>query len=290
MLNQKVLYQIHKKIKLELGFLKMEKKLSVVVLLIVGAMLLSSCVSSGKLSGGDKFKGIAEHSGKELILNGKLTKPDGEGPFPAIVMMHRCKGIESFDYEWAARLNSWGYVAFIVDSLGPRNKYSVCNRNSMPGFRERAIDAHSAKSYLAGLSFVSPSKIGVMGWSHGGNSTLMAIHSYTSDILPLELKEPFKAAVAFYPYCMNRLDNSNAPLLILIGEQDDWTPANACSNRIPSGKTTHEIKLKIYKNTHHCFDCTGRNTNYMGHTLRYNSIATGDAKIQVREFLDKYLK
>ncbi|MGV7223667.1 MAG: dienelactone hydrolase family protein [Nitrospinales bacterium] len=269
----------------------MKKRLVVVVFLIAVAMLLESCVSSsGNITGRDKFQGISDHPEKELILNGKLTKPEGEGPFHAVVMLHRCKGIEAFDYEWASRLNSWGYVAFIVDSLGPRNKDSNCSRNSMPGFRERAMDAHSAKSYLAGLSFVNPNRIGVMGWSNGGVTTLTAIHSYTKDILPPEHREPFKAAVAFYPYCMNRLDNSNAPLLILIGEKDDWTPANACSEMIPPGKTAHEIKLKIYKNTHHCFDCTGRNKVYMGHTLRYNSMATADAKIQVRKFLDKYLK
>ena len=268
----------------------MKARLTVVVSLIAGAMLLGSCVSSGNVPGRDKFKGISDRPEKELILNGKMTKPEGKGPFPAVVLLHRCRGIEAFDYEWASRLNSWGYVAFIVDSFGPRNTDSNCNRNSMPGFRERAMDAHSAKSYLAGLSFVNPDKIGVMGWSNGGNTTLTAIHSYTRDILPLEHREPFKAAVAFYPYCMNRLDNSNAPLLVLIGGKDDWTPANECSGMIPLGKTAHEVKLKIYKNTHHCFDCTGRNKNYMGHTLRYNSKATADAKVRVKEFLDKYLK
>ncbi len=86
--------------------MKIKKRL-VVVILIAVSMLLESCVSSsGNITGRDKFQGISDNPEKELILNGKLTKPEGEGPFPAVVMLHRCKGIEAFDYEWAARLNS----------------------------------------------------------------------------------------------------------------------------------------------------------------------------------------
>jgi hypothetical protein len=37
---------------------------------------------------------------------------------------------------------------------------------------------------------------------------------------------PFQAAIAFYPWCLPRMQQLNAPLLILIGEADNWTPAS----------------------------------------------------------------
>jgi dienelactone hydrolase len=55
-----------------------------------------------------------------VTLTGKLTKPQGDGPFPAVVLMHGCTGIGKHQEDWAARFASWGYVALQVDSLGPR--------------------------------------------------------------------------------------------------------------------------------------------------------------------------
>jgi len=57
----------------------------------------------------------------------KLTKPDGEGPFPAIVLLHGCGGMKSsYPHNWDKRLAEWGYVSLQVDSLSPRGMSSIC--------------------------------------------------------------------------------------------------------------------------------------------------------------------
>ncbi len=61
----------------------------------------------------------------EQLLTGSLMKPAGNGPFPAIVMLHGCAGIEATHNTWASRLKSWGYVTLIVDSFGPRGVGNV---------------------------------------------------------------------------------------------------------------------------------------------------------------------
>ena len=66
-----------------------------------------------------------------IVILGKLFKPAGAGPFPAVVMMHGCSGIysnsnptsgvASINREWGDRLVAAGYVALLVDSFTPRN-------------------------------------------------------------------------------------------------------------------------------------------------------------------------
>src|SRR5262249_10273185 len=56
----------------------------------------------------------------------QLWLPPGNGPFPAVLVMHGCGGIRDNHRSWAGRLVGWGYAAVIVDSFGPRNQRRVC--------------------------------------------------------------------------------------------------------------------------------------------------------------------
>ena len=225
--------------------------------------------------------------GNPLVLNGILTKPEGKGPFPAIVLLHGCRGVQSFqaNYElWASRLVGWGYVALIVDSFVPRSINDVCyNPLSSTILRTRSHDAYDAKAFLSKLPYVDRNRIAVMGWSHGGITVLTIVNNL------YEYNSPFKAAIAFYPFC-SYLFQPNAPLMILIGESDDWTPAYKCPQAIPSMETEHEIILKIYPGAYHNFDFEGMDELYRGHRLKYDPIAAADAIVRVKDFLAKYFK
>ena len=130
------------------------------------------------------FEGSSK-TGDAITLKGILEKPQGKGPFPAVVMLHGCSGIEGtkkYLDAWVQRLSSWGYVSLMVDSLGPRGESDICsdNRVFLIPPNVRAQDAHDAKFYLAGLPFVSQNQIALMGWSHGGWATLYAIDETAS--------------------------------------------------------------------------------------------------------------
>jgi dienelactone hydrolase len=182
------------------------------------------------------------------------------------------------------RLASWGYVTFQVDSFGPRSISSVCQDELLlvSIVSKRAPDTYDAKSYLAELPFVDRNRIGVIGWSHGGLTILSVIDQKRND--------PFHAAIAFYPFCNRALFDFNAPLLILIGDKDYWTPANSCFMRTRPGQTGHEVVLKIYPDATHGFDMEGIDMTFLGYRILYNPAAAADAIIQVKEFLTKHLK
>ena len=225
-----------------------------------------------------------------LTLTGSLKKPAGDGPFPAVVLLHGCGGIQpKRDHRWAERLSDWGYVTLQVDSLGPRSISSVCSysgNDSVDIVQKRVNDAYDAKKYLVELPFVDRNRIAIMGWSHGGFTTLEALYR--------NKENPFRVAVALYPYCGRILTGVNAPLLILIGEVDDWTPASRCAEMLPKEKTSPEVVLKVYPKAFHGFDTLGANYMVRGssgmHLLQYNSGAEADSIIQVKAFFEKHLR
>ena len=176
-----------------------------------------------------------------------VSKPEGAGPFPAIVVLHDCSGLGPHSSgapgRWAATLVERGYVVVMPDSFSTRGvPDGVCTsgsrRNDVAPAR-RAQDALDALGYAQRLPYVDAKRIGVMGGSHGGSTTLLAM-----------ARPGFRAGVALYPRCSvaPQAYRPAAALLILIGELDDWTPAADC-NRLAS-----EATLKIYPGAHHSFD------------------------------------
>lgn len=52
------------------------------------------------------------------IISGYLSKPDGDGPFPAVIYLHGCAGLSTSNRNRISDLmTGWGYVSLAVDSL-----------------------------------------------------------------------------------------------------------------------------------------------------------------------------
>ena len=71
---------------------------------------------------------LSEFSVPEMVL----LKPDGPGPFPALVLHHQCGGLRRGQWhnqsmrDWAVKAVNRGYVVLLINSLGPRNVDWVC--------------------------------------------------------------------------------------------------------------------------------------------------------------------
>src|SRR4030042_2038735 len=259
------------------------KRIMLMGLIVFITAILVACATTTSVT----FQGP-----ESLMLKGTLIKPEGDGPFPAVVLLHGCEGMgeagsDSYN-RWASRLKSWGYLTLQVDSFGPRGDSFICSNDDLMKkyVPKRAMDAYDAQSYLAGLRFVDPKRIAVMGWSHGALSTIASVSEMTGKKIV-----PFQASITFYPYCYKTLDDLDAPLMILIGGLDDWCPAELCSANIPKGgKTKHEVVLKVYPGAYHNFDWPDMNVIYMGNVLQYNGQAASDSILRVKGFLEKHLK
>lgn len=239
---------------------------------------------------------VTNFMGETITLTGKLTRPKGEGPFPAVVFLHGCEGVNFDDDAYNSTASLFidrGYVVLQVDSFGPRGANGVDGVCDGTNWSEtnpsvRARDAHAGKDYLANLSYVGADRIAVMGWSHGANSVLYAVSN--SAIHEPIRPRPFRAAIAFYPRCDLTLPRLNAPLLVLIGDADDWSHAAYCKSMELQGDTTHEYQLIVYPGATHAFDSPGEPWEYLGHKGWYDPEATTDAYKRAGNFLERYMQ
>ena len=93
-----------------------------------------------------------------------------------------------------------------------------------------------------------------------------------------------------------------APLLILIGDKDDWTPAEPCRQLTEAARRAGQpVTIKIYPGAHHSFD-SDRPVRYVearnnpssptsrGATTGGDPAAWADSIREVADFFRRYLK
>jgi dienelactone hydrolase len=248
------------------------------------------------------------------MLTAVLDKPDGAGPFPAVVLLHGCAGLfnqrtgrpERRLSHWARYFRQHGFVTLMVDSFDSRGATDRCPKAipSVRSDRERPYDAYGALRYLQQLSFVDAGEVAVAGWSHGGGTVLYAIGS-DSPARAAGLGADFIAAVAFYPgKCLYRQHvwhwHSTIPLLVLLGGLDNWSRAAPCKAFIEDSRERGtEAEVVIYPDAYHDFDVPASRVRTLApmpgersgaHILAPNPEATEAARIKVLSFLNHVLK
>jgi len=188
-----------------------------------------------------EFPNVSEQAPAKLLgylarpdagLSGMLgNHPNPAAPYPAVVVLHGCGGISSHSAGIADRIGSWGYVTLAVDSLGSRGSgiTSGCSGRSL----DQAFDAYAALHYLSQLDFVDAARVAVIGQSMGGSAVLYAVDRE----LAAQYNERFRTAIAYYPNCGVTGAWMTAPTLVLIGEADDWTPAEPCREMVKHART-----------------------------------------------------
>ena len=82
---------------------------------IVLLLLSSGCAARGGTST-VRFTNLTP--GAPISIDATLVRPAGDGPFPAVVQLHGCAGLEPQSYRWARWLAERGYVSLVVDSFG----------------------------------------------------------------------------------------------------------------------------------------------------------------------------
>lgn len=269
-----------------------------------------------------------------LTLTAKLYVPalqPGE-QIPAMVVMHGCGGMWSNDNvaanvmknnfnDWATIFMGKKIAALFIDSYTPRLENGTpivefCSRTPLndaicsPAY-ERPFDAYAGLAYLRTLPYIQGNRIGLMGFSQGGATTMAAMvkteyvqksqwtvwHQSVTYNVPAPVARPaqggFKTAIAYYPgagfysYFGSTSDATKgkylnyAPMLILIGANDSLLPnVQVQFDRAKLNGAGSSIDMVTYTNANHSFD---------EKTTGDDALAKAQARTKVSNWLDANL-
>jgi dienelactone hydrolase len=223
-------------------------------------------------------------------IAGALFKPEGAGPFPAVVYMSGCEGLApemAFEKAVIDHLLARGIATLIVDPFTPRDEYGICDKLNAPNLNEKkwseyatrgGNDAVAAVKVLRSMPEINPNRIFLQGYSYGAGASLFAVDTKT----PGAHDAKIAGVIAYYPYCM--ATEASVPALILIGEKDDWTPAALCL----LAKDKPNIEVVLLPGATHGFNM-GYAGEYMGHHLAYDEKATQEAERRADAFIDAHI-
>ena len=114
-------------------------------------------------------------------INGYVTIPNGEGPFPLVVMPHGgpyvSETVDRFD-EWSQMLANNGYMVLQPQYRGSQKYgldfYKSAFINGSEAGRAMQDDKDDGALYLVKQGLVDPNRMAMFGWSYGGYAALIA--------------------------------------------------------------------------------------------------------------------
>ena len=211
-------------------------------------------------------------------MRGYLVRPNGEGPFPAVIVIHENRGLNPYVEDVARRAAVEGFLALAPDGLSPVGGYPG---NDDDGKRlQKSLDQSKLKrDMLNSAEFVrahanSTGKLGAVGFCWGGGVT---------NFLAVSMGGNLHAAVPFYGRAPSseEVANIRAPLLIQSAEDDPRI--NAMWPEFEKALKANGIKYErhLYPGTRHGF--------HNNSTPRYNEAAAKLAWVRTIEFYKRNL-
>lgn len=257
-----------------------------------------------------KFPDGVEELGFFSSVSGMgIYKPAGDGPFPALLVLHTCGRLEHAHLAyWVEQALASGYVAFVVDSWEQRGlSAGICTMTPRRDFNPvvmRVRDAYDALGHLGKFAFVDGKRVAAIGFSHGGRvAYLLASKTFARMFQTGDRR--FAAAVAIYGECYGKKSKRNriypdidVPLLALLGEKDaDGDPAE-CVPRLEALKDKGApVSWHVYPGMGHAWDnprfSPPRRVSYTGHDdvlFGYDPAVRDDTRDKAFAFLARGLK
>ncbi len=231
---------------------------------------------------------IKDSMGTFTSISNFAFKPPGEGPFPAIVLMHTCGGIQNPHMrQHGQELLKEGYVVLMLDSFSPRG-FESCPRGSV-NVAAGVVDAYAALAFLSSQTFVDKSRIYQAGYSWGAIVATLLASPQSAAVAGSSLR--FRATVSNYSTCIYQskrvfvLKDTDRPVLMLLGERDEELPPSSCFPLLEEIKSVGApVQWHVFPGASHGWDKQGQ----AGKGYVYNEATSKEATKRLLEFLSQY--
>ena len=146
-----------------------------------------------------------------------LASPDGDGPYPAVLILRGVAGPDDGYIEIAQRLAGWGYVALL-------HGWKV--RGNDPPDGPVYDDLKGAMTFLRSVDRADQNRLAVFGFCRGGVHAFMAARAHAELRVVVVFHgfafRPTRAQPGVQPYDL--AEGVNVPLLVLHGAEDEQAP------------------------------------------------------------------
>jgi len=247
------------------------------VVFLVGSVVVDYIVGGGRLEKVTNTTIPGANGGPDV--RAYVVKPQGDGPFPTVIMIHEFFGLNESIVSKADLLAEQGYLVIAPDTFRgsttmwiPRAIYQVISTKP----ENVNVDLDSVYAWLESQPDVDSNRIAIAGFCYGGRTSL--VYSLHNNRLA--------ATVVFYgspETDPNVLKALPGPVLGIFGGADQSIPTeqvNAFDAALSDAGVTHEIT--IYDGQPHAFVHDAEGIKAGG--------AQGEAWSQMLAFLDKNLK
>ena len=208
-----------------------------------------------------------------------LKLPNGDGPFPLVIGVAGSLDWGSHHLEYLEMFRSIGIATLELQSFSSRGVKSTVGSQVEVTTSMMILDAYKALDKLSAHPKINKDHIAIMGWSLGGGVALFS--GWLPLIEKINPQNKFAAHLSIYPPCIAQPKNpifSDSPMHILIGELDDWVPADACKELTQQARFAgSNIGLTVFPNSHHSFD---RESPIV---VKEKAYSTVDCRFQIRD-------
>lgn len=195
-------------------------------------------------------------------MRGYLAVPAGDGPFPAVLVIHENRGLNPYVEDVARRLAVEGILALAPDALYPVGGYPG-NDDDGRALQKSLDRAKIMVDMLNGANFVkghelSNGKLGAVGFCFGGGVV---------NFLATKMGSDFQAGVPYYGSAppADAVADIKAPLMIQAAERDDRINAQWPDFEAAMKANNVSYERHLYPDTGHGF--------HNNSTQRYNEEA-----------------
>jgi carboxymethylenebutenolidase len=211
-------------------------------------------------------------------LDAYLVQPEGNGPFPGVVVIHEILGLNDNMRDIARRFADQGYVALAIDLFSTANR-AICMLRIFYGMLLHPLNNNILADLQAALDFlqrqpeVNAARVGVIGFCMGGSLALQLAC----------VDDDLRAASVFYGQNPRPLE-AVARACPIVGSYPEKDFTARAARKLEPLLTQYNVPhdIKIYSDARHSF------FNDQGGA--YDSEAAADAWARTLAFFETHLK